>query len=83
MKNNNIAIKEKMRKAMFAFGLVVLLASSQVLASKGPAQPCVQAQCHLPDCRCSSTDVPGGFSSSEVPQVSHFNPTLVKNFIKL
>lgn len=26
--------------------------------------------CKLPDCRCSGTDIPGGFNVTDIPQVS-------------
>jgi len=39
-------------------------------SSRGdPAKPCDPAVCKLPDCRCSSDQVPGGLEASKVPQV--------------
>ena len=35
-----------------------------------PAPPCDAAKCKLPDCRCSSSDIPGGLDVKQVPQVS-------------
>jgi len=34
-----------------------------------PAPPCDAAKCKLPDCRCSSSDIPGGLDVKQVPQV--------------
>ena len=48
------------------------LLSCVVLGMKGPALPCNSAVCQLPDCRCSTTDIPGGFDRSEVPQVNFY-----------
>ena len=39
------------------------------MPANNPAQPCDQSACQLPDCRCASTDVPGGLSPSQVPQI--------------
>lgn len=33
------------------------------------AENCNEALCSLPNCRCSSTQIPGGLTSSETPQV--------------
>lgn len=38
-------------------------------ATLDPAQPCDESQCKLPDCRCASTDTPGGLSLSDTPQI--------------
>ena len=34
-----------------------------------PAKPCVEADCKLPNCRCASTNIPGGLQPSETPQI--------------
>lgn len=34
-----------------------------------PAQPCDASACKLPNCRCASTDIPGGLPASETPQI--------------
>ena len=56
------------------FLLVVVLGAILAL-SQGmdcPAKPCNPAACQLPDCRCSSTDMPGGLSPKDVPQVLNY-----------
>ena len=52
-----------------SLNFLVLLALVAAQGSNGPAQPCVPALCQVPDCRCSSTDVPGGLDPKNVPQV--------------
>lgn len=59
----------------------VLLAAILVLVSSTPksgisraddlvlAEACDASACSLPDCRCMSTDIPGGLDISEIPQV--------------
>ncbi|XP_059056295.1 chitin deacetylase 8-like [Achroia grisella] len=32
------------------------------------AEPCNEELCQLPDCRCSSTDIPGGLQARDTPQ---------------
>ena len=34
-----------------------------------PAKPCVEADCKLPNCRCASTDIPGGLPPNQTPQI--------------
>lgn len=34
------------------------------------AEACDAEACQLPDCRCSSTDIPGGLAARDTPQVS-------------
>lgn len=34
-----------------------------------PAEPCDPTKCKLPDCRCSSTNIPGDLPASKVPQI--------------
>lgn len=38
-----------------------------------PAEPCDQAKCQPPDCRCASTDIPGGLSIKDTPQIVMFS----------
>lgn len=33
------------------------------------ATSCDPTNCQLPNCRCFSTDIPGGFQATETPQV--------------
>lgn len=33
------------------------------------AEPCDEEACQLPNCRCSSTSIPGGLNPRNVPQV--------------
>ena len=55
---------------LFQLLLAAMLAHEACpMPTNNPAQPCDQSACQLPDCRCASTDVPGGLSSSEVPQI--------------
>ncbi|XP_045762230.1 chitin deacetylase 8-like [Maniola jurtina] len=54
------------------FAFVVLfsavLAFAYGQANLPAAQPCDEALCKLPHCRCSSTNIPGALSASNVPQ---------------
>ena len=34
-----------------------------------PAMPCDPTKCKLPDCRCSSTEIPGDLPPSNIPQI--------------
>ncbi|GBP90105.1 hypothetical protein EVAR_60243_1 [Eumeta japonica] len=33
------------------------------------AETCVEEECELPDCRCSSTNIPGGLAARDTPQI--------------
>lgn len=48
--------------------VVFLLILSTVLVNGGAAPNCDPSQCQLPDCRCSSTDIPGLLSPADTPQ---------------
>lgn len=37
--------------------------------ANNPAAPCDPTVCKLPDCRCSSTEIPGDLSPSQIPQI--------------
>lgn len=39
-------------------------------AKEYAADACKDDVCISPDCRCSSTNIPGGLDKSEIPQVS-------------
>ena len=47
--------------------LLLLLPLPPVRAT--PAKPCVEADCKLPNCHCASTNIPGGLTPSETPQI--------------
>lgn len=54
--------------------LVVLAAaqesdSSEEEAALPLAEPCDPEACKLPNCRCSSTDIPGNLQARDTPQV--------------
>ena len=38
-----------------------------------PAQPCDKAKCQLPNCSCASTEIPGGLSVKDTPQIVTFS----------
>lgn len=38
-----------------------------------PAQPCDTTKCQPPSCRCASTDIPGGLTVDETPQIVMFS----------
>lgn len=53
--------------------LTLLLVVSTAIGEEEitPAEVCNQdAACELPDCRCSSTNIPGGLLPRDTPQVS-------------
>lgn len=53
--------------------VVLAIAVALVVADEDEltlAESCDQEACQLPDCRCSSTGIPGGLSTRDVPQVS-------------
>lgn len=57
-----------MRLALqFCFLFVALVAAEDYPPL---ATECDEELCKLPDCRCSSTDIPGGLLPRDVPQVS-------------
>lgn len=41
------------------------------------AEPCVENQCILPNCKCSSTDIPGGLQPRDTPQVRQISINLL------
>ena len=49
----------------------------------GPAQPCNDEICKLPDCFCSGTKIPGGLNPKDVPQmvtISFDDSVNIQNF---
>lgn len=50
--------------ALALFVAVALAEEELVLADV-----CDEEDCQLPDCRCSSTNIPGGLNPRDVPQV--------------
>nr|WJN23033.1 chitin deacetylase 5b [Antheraea pernyi] len=59
-----------MRWSVFAFSLIlVALAAADDETSELPlAEPCDEETCKLPECRCSSTSIPGGLQPRDTPQ---------------
>ena len=49
--------------------LSILLSTGLYLSPLCQAQGCTPEACRLPDCTCPSTDPPGNFSRSELPQI--------------
>ena len=47
------------------------------IETRNEAEPCPAdpSACVLPDCRCSSTSIPGGFTRDEIPQVEFLRPS--------
>ena len=39
------------------------------MPTSNPAQPCDTINCQLPNCRCASTNVPGGLNPQSIPQI--------------
>nr|AGC92658.1 hypothetical protein [Heliconius erato] len=48
--------------------LVAILGFVSVRAQLPSAEPCIESACQLPDCRCSSTNVPGNLNPRDIPQ---------------
>lgn len=48
--------------------IIVLVAAASAMPR---IEECNPAICRLPDCRCSSTDIPGNLPLAEVPQFVH------------
>ncbi|XP_013186778.1 chitin deacetylase 8-like [Amyelois transitella] len=51
-----------MRSAIVLVSLFVLTVAQEL------AEPCDEEACKLPDCRCSSTSIPGGLAARDTPQ---------------
>lgn len=55
--------------------ILILCFSAAVVMGKplnqasDPAQPCDETKCQLPQCRCASTEVPGGLAAKSIPQI--------------
>ena len=61
----------KMKRSIFWVALIVS-ASAAILPldrSYKAAPFCNLEQCNLPDCRCMSTNTPGGLTKAQTPQV--------------
>lgn len=52
-----------------ALGILVLVALGNVNSELPQAEPCNENICKLPECRCSSVDIPGGLAPRDTPQV--------------
>ncbi|XP_038218118.1 chitin deacetylase 8 [Zerene cesonia] len=58
-----------MKWALLLFTFIVFVVASAISADVLPlAEPCDEELCKLPDCRCSSTVIPGNLKPHEVPQ---------------
>lgn len=55
---------------MFSVALVALAKGQSDISL---AEPCNPVACQLPECRCSTTDIPGGLAARDTPQVGSFN----------
>ncbi|XP_045463450.1 chitin deacetylase 8 [Harmonia axyridis] len=53
---------------IFALSYSYSLASPLIKDDLPLAKPCDQKKCELPDCRCSSSEIPGGLSRDKTPQ---------------
>lgn len=53
-----------------AIALLLLVASIFAAPNYKAAEKCTKDNCKAPDCRCSSTEVPGGLDPKKIPQVS-------------
>ncbi|XP_037966996.2 chitin deacetylase 7-like [Plutella xylostella] len=47
---------------------IFLIAVVAAVAAQEPASSCVPAACQLPNCRCASTEIPGGLEPRDTPQ---------------
>lgn len=62
--------------AMKWFAVIVLLFAVSLADDElDLAEGCDEELCQLPDCRCSSTNIPGGLASRDVPQVRTYFPS--------
>lgn len=58
-----------MAKYAIILALIVSSAASALLSARGKAASyCNSAQCALPDCLCSSLEIPGGLTPAQTPQ---------------
>lgn len=53
-----------------SFLLFLLIASVFAETNYKAAEKCTSDNCKGPDCKCASTDVPGGLDSKDIPQVT-------------
>lgn len=67
-----------MARCAIILALIVSAAASALPAAREKTAPyCDPAQCVLPDCRCSSLDIPGGLTPAETPQVCFHDSKLI------
>lgn len=57
-------------KLWFLFAVILIAAAVAADSEENKAEECDPETCQLPDCRCSSTEIPGGLDPRDVPQVS-------------
>lgn len=85
--NTKTIITLIMFSQLFLIGILVAVTSA---APSSPyealelADNCNESLCRLPNCRCSSTQIPGGLTAAETPQVilhkdSFLSPWLLEN----
>lgn len=74
-----------MARCAIILALIVSAAASALPAAREKTAPyCDPAQCVLPDCRCSSLDIPGGLTPAETPQtvlITYDDAVNVLNFL--
>lgn len=59
-----------LRLAVVAVVLSAVLAAPKSRDGLSLADTCDSEKCQAPNCRCFSTDIPGGLDPSETPQVN-------------
>lgn len=65
------ACKASIQAKMKLLGLILssFLITQISVKSSQAVNPCDPAKCKLPDCRCASTEIPGGLSPEQTPQI--------------
>ena len=59
-------MKYSVLEALFCLAVIPGIASRP---ANDPATPCDPTKCKLPDCRCSSTEIPDSLPASSIPQI--------------
>lgn len=58
------------KSVVILLALIGYASAAVIPSSQGKAAPfCNTAECIPPNCRCMSTDIPGGLTKEETPQV--------------
>lgn len=61
-----------MKGVIYLLLLGIVIGNSVGEAELPLGQPCDPEACQLPDCRCSTTDIPGGLDPRDTPQVKKY-----------